>query len=224
MIKSEELKARERSAGRLRAIGRMRIWSARTHRRGTHLAVAGIETGSCRPATHQGRVTCSSLGLVRSRRRAPGGWNEGPLQGDRSQPTALYHEPALHLVGPARESCLFLGDRPAVGGRRQARAACDRLVRPPLDLRLHHPARAHGGMAQIYTSAWLLVSLGVAVSLVPSIRAAWIGVTKLASVELSRSCWVWSSRSPGSSLSGIGSNWRESQAVPCRRPIRPTSS
>ena len=67
---------------------------------------------------------------------------------------------------------------------------------------------------RIYTSAWLLVSLGVAVCLVPIFERHRIGVTKLAPLELSVHDRVWSSCSPVSSSSGIGSSWRESQAVP----------
>ncbi len=50
-------------------------------------------------------------------------------------------------LGPLSNLVFFLviGLLLAVG--RQARPACDRLVRPPVDLRLHHTAGAHGGRA-----------------------------------------------------------------------------
>ncbi len=67
---------------------------------------------------------------------------------------------------------------------------------------------------RIYTSAWLLVAFGAAVNLVPSIERYEIGVPKLAALELSIHDRVWSSRSPVSSWSEIGSNWRASQAAP----------
>ena len=81
--------------------------------------------------------------MVRSRRRALGGRNDGPMQGHRSQSAALFGEPSLHLVEPPLEFGVFHGDRPCVGSGHQARAVRDRLVRPPLALRLHDTAGPH---------------------------------------------------------------------------------
>ena len=190
---------------------------------GTRHALAGSGTGRCGPATHEARdllFVSAWCGLAAGLLEVG---NEGPLPGDRSQPAALRHEPALHLVGPALEPRLLPGDRPPVGGRRQARAACDRLDRPSVDLRLHHVARAHGGGPSDLPSAWLLVALGISVGLVPTIE-------RHGSALRSRLPWSFPFMMglvlalAGSVLVGDRLKRRESRAVPCRRPIRPTSS
>ena len=174
-----------------------------------------------RSGTPRERVTFPFVGMVRSR---PGLMEveQGPMQGHRSQPAALFGELSLRLVASPLESRVIHGDRACVGSGHQLALRATGWFAPRLDCACTILPVLIAAEPRTYTSAWLLVSLGLAVCLVP-ISGDIETRCEPGSLGASRSCLGWFSCSRVSSSPRIGSQAPASQAVRCRRAIRRTS-